>query len=122
MSDDDAKARLRAAWDDMLAELARARDALDDPALQPAPLTARGLAEGYRYLLGQVAGALERALFEDAAFPWIRQAIHLRAKSTIDNPEAIYFAAPIDGTASYVVRGRARDHRHWRGAPPAEAG
>jgi hypothetical protein len=118
----DAKARLRAAWDEMLAELARARDALDDPALHPAPPTERNLAEGYRYLLGQVAGALERALFEDPAFPWLRQAIHLRAKATIDNPDAIYFAAPIDGASRYVVRGRAGDPRHWRGEAPAPAG
>ena len=118
----DAKARLRAAWDAMLADLGRARDALDDPALHPAPPTERNLAEGYRYLLGQVAGALERALFEDPAFPWLRQAIHVRAKATIDNADAIYFSAPIDGASSYVVRGRAQDHRHWRGEAPAPSG
>ena len=54
----DAKADLRAAWDEMMAELARARDAIDDPSLHPAPPTERNLAEGYRYLLGQVSGAI----------------------------------------------------------------
>jgi hypothetical protein len=118
----DARAELRAAWDAMLAELARARDALDDPALLPAPPTDRNLAEGYRYLLGTLASALERALFEDPAFPYFRQAIHVRAKATIDNADAIYFAAPIDGEAATIVRGRAQDARHWRGEPPAPSG
>jgi hypothetical protein len=118
----DAKAALRAAWDAMLAELARARDAIDDPKLDPPPGSDRNLAEGYRYLLGQVSVAIERAFFEDAAFPYVRQAIHVRSKATIDNADAIYFAAPIDGNESYRVRGRAQDHRHWRGEPPAASG
>ena len=117
----DAK-ELRAAWDEMLTELARARDAIDDPALLPAPPTDRNLAEGYRYLLGTVASALERALFEDPAFPYFRQAISVRAKATIDNADAIYFAAPIDGEAATIVRGRAQDTRHWRGEPRAASG
>jgi hypothetical protein len=118
----DARAELRAAWDALLADLARARDAVDDPALLPAPPSERNLAEGYRYLLGLVSGALERALYEDPAFPYFRQAIHVRSKATIDNADAIYFSAPIDGNERYRVRGRARDHRHWRGEAPAPAG
>jgi hypothetical protein len=118
----DAKTELRAAWDAMLAELARARDAIDDPALHPPPATERHLAEGYRYLLGHLSIAIERAFFEDPAHPYFRQAIHARAKSTIDHADAIYFAAAIDGNASYVVRGRAADTRHWRGAAPAPSG
>lgn len=118
----DARARLRSAWDAMLVDLARARDALDDPALHPAPPSPRNLAEGYRYLLGQVATALDRALFEDPLRPWLRQAIHARAKATIDNPDAIYFAAPIDGARRTLVRGRAQDARHWRGGAPAATG
>jgi hypothetical protein len=103
----DAKAALRAAWDALLVELARARDAIDDPALHPAPPNERNLAEGYRYLLGLVGQSIERAFFEDPAHPYFRQAIHVRAKSTIDNADAIYFCAAIDGHARYVVRGRA---------------
>src|SRR5262249_29762228 len=103
---DDAKAALRAAWDAMLAELARARDAIDDPALHPAPPSERNLAEGYRYLLGLVGQSIERAFHEDPAHPSFRQAIHLRAKSTIDNADAIYFCAAIDGNRSWIVRGR----------------
>jgi hypothetical protein len=103
----DPKAALRAAWDALLVELSRARDAIDDPALHPAPPNERNLAEGYRYLLGLVGQSIERAFFEDPASPYFRQAIHVRAKSTIDNADAIYFCAAIDGDASYVVRGRA---------------
>ena len=62
---DDALKLLRSAWDDMLEELARARDAIDQPGLMPAPPSDRNLAEGYRYLMGFVHSAVERAFFED---------------------------------------------------------
>ena len=45
-----AARELRAAWDEMIASLERARDAIDQPELMPPPGTARNLAEGYRYL------------------------------------------------------------------------
>ena len=118
----DARAELRAAWDDMLAELARARDAIDDPELMPAPSNDRNLAEGYRYLLGFVHSAVERAFHEDPNFPFVRHALQIVNKGTIDNSDAIYFMAPIDGRQSTIVRGQVQDHRHWRGKPAAESG
>jgi hypothetical protein len=118
----DARVELRAAWEDMLSELARARDAIDRPELMPAPPNDRNLAEGYRYLLGFVHSAVERAFFEDPQFPFVRHALQIVNKGTIDNADAIYFAAPIDGRKSYVLRGHAQDCRHWRGDPPAESG
>lgn len=118
----DAAATLRAAWDDLLAALGRARDAIDDPMLHAPPLDERGLAEGYRYLLGWVHGAFERAFHGDPARPHFRRAIHPIAKSTIDNADALYLNAEIDGTRAYRIRGRAADHRHWRGEPAAPAG
>jgi hypothetical protein len=118
----DARALLRAAWDDMLAELARARDAIDDPALMPPPANDRNLAEGYRYLMGFLYGAIERAFFENPRFPYFRNAIQVVDKATIDNADAIYFAARIDGREATRVTGRAQDHRHWRGATPARSG
>jgi hypothetical protein len=118
----DPAAELRAAWDDMLMELGRARDAIDQPELMPAPANEQNLAEGYRYLMGFVHGAVERAFFEDPDFPFVRHALQLVNKGTIDNADAIYFMAPIDGRQSYVVRGRAQDHRHWRGGAPAASG
>jgi hypothetical protein len=121
-ADEKAKAELRAAFDEMMAALARARDALDDPALHGPPASARNLAEGYRYLMSQVYNAIERGFFEDPRFPYVRRAVQAIAKSTIDNSDAIYFAMPIDGNQRYWIRGRAADARHWRGEPRAASG
>lgn len=104
---DDVRAELREAWDDMMNELARARDAIDQPELMPAPQNDRNLAEGYRYLMGFVHSAVERAFFDDPRFPTFRHALQLVNKGTIDNADAIYFMAPIDGRERYVVRGGA---------------
>jgi hypothetical protein len=118
----DARADLRVAWDAMLVELGRARDAIDNPRLYPPPPTDRNLAEGYRYLLGYVYGAIERALTEDPNFPSFRRALQPLDKATIDNPDAIYFSTAIDGNGTYRVRGKAQDFRHWRGEPAAPSG
>src|SRR3990172_1616998 len=92
-----AKEELRAAFDEMMVELARARDAVDDPKLHAPPASARNLAEGYRYLMSQVYCAIERGFFENGRFPYVRRAVQAIAKSTIDNPAPIYFSIPIDG-------------------------
>ncbi len=118
----DAKAELRAAWDDLIAELQRARDAIDDPTLYPPPASDRNLAEGYRYLMTLLYCGIERGFFEDPKFPYVRRAIQAISKATIDNADAIYFSMPIDGNASYWLRGSARDTRHWRGEPRAKTG
>jgi len=118
----DAQKDLRAAWDEMIGELQRARDAIDQPERMPAPPSDRNLAEGYRYLMGFVHSAVERAFFEDPVFPTFRHALQIVNKATIDNADAIYFMAPIDGRKSYLVRGEVGDHRHWRGEAPAAAG
>ncbi|MCP5044883.1 MAG: hypothetical protein GY944_27970, partial [bacterium] len=99
------KQELRGAWDDMLENLARARDAIDHPDLMPAPASERNLAEGYRYLMGFVHSAVERAFFEDPDRPVARNALSIINRATIDNADAIYFYAPIDGRKSYRVRG-----------------
>jgi len=113
---------LRAAWDDLIAELERARDAIDRPERMPPPPSDRLLAEGYRYLMGFVHSAVERAFHEDPRFPAFRHALQIVNKATIDNADAIYFMAPIDGREATIVRGRVEDHRHWRGEAPAPAG
>jgi hypothetical protein len=104
---------LRQAWDDMIEQLQAARDAIDSPELMPAPGSDRNLAEGYRYLMGFVHSAIERAFFEDPEFPVFRNAIQVLNKATIENADAIYFMAPIDGRNSYVMRGHAQSHTHW---------
>ncbi|MGH0031220.1 MAG: DUF1214 domain-containing protein [Myxococcota bacterium] len=103
----EAEKSLRAAWDDLMGSLARARDAIDQPERMPAPPTDRNLAEGYRYLMGFVHGAVERAFHEDPRFPVFRNALSVVNKATIENADAVYFMAPIDGHQSYVVRGHA---------------
>ena len=121
MAGDDAKKSLRAAWNELIARLESARDAIDDPKLYPPPPTDRNLAEGYRYLIGFLYGAIGRAL-DDPHFPTFRRAIEPMDKATIDNADAVYLYAPIDGNESYVVRARAGDTRHWRGEAPVKSG
>jgi hypothetical protein len=118
----EAMSELREAWDDLIGELQRARDAIDQPELMPAPPSSRGLAEGYRYMMGYVHSAIERAFFDDPVRPHFRHAIQLVNKATIDNADAIYFFAPIDGRERYVIRGEVASHAHWRGGQPAAEG
>lgn len=118
----DAQKDLRAAWDDLIRELERARDAIDQPELMPAPPNDRNLAEGYRYLAGFVHSAVERAFYGDARFPFFRNALSIINKATIENADAIYFMTPIDGRETYTVRGRVADCRHWRGEAPVPEG
>lgn len=63
MSVEKSRAELRDAWSDLMSALERARDAVDSPELHAPPATERGLAEGYRYLLGFVFSAVERVFF-----------------------------------------------------------
>ncbi len=114
--------QLRAAWDAMIQALQDARDAIDQPALMPPPATERNLAEGYRYLMGYVHSAVERAFHADPDRPHFRNALSVITRSTIDNADAIYFATAIDGRQSYRLRGKPGDTRHWRGEEALSAG
>ncbi len=118
----EAERSLRAAWDEMIRRLQEARDAIDQPALMPPPASDRMLAEGYRYLMGHVHAAVERAFHADPARPHFRNALSIVTRGTIDNSDAIYFYAPIDGRRSYLLRGELADARHWRGEAPATTG
>ncbi|MFP6626308.1 MAG: hypothetical protein VCA74_04515, partial [Deltaproteobacteria bacterium] len=118
----DTARDLRAAWDEMIGSLERARDAIEDPRLMPPPATERNLAEGYRYLLGFVHSAVERAFHEDPLRPHFRNALSIINRGTLDNADAIYFAAAIDGRRSYIISGQAGDYRQWRGQEPAATG
>ena len=66
---DEAKAVLHEAWDEMMLTLQEARNAIDQPELMPAPPSERNLAEGYRYLMGFVHNAVERAFHDDPKRP-----------------------------------------------------
>lgn len=106
---------LDAAWTDMIAALNRAREAVVSPQLHAPPVTALGIAEGHRYLVGFAFSAIERAFCEDPDFPYFRRAIQPIDKATIDNADALYLSAAIDGARNYRIRGRLADHSHWRG-------
>jgi hypothetical protein len=118
----EAQQQLRAAWDEMIQALQDARDAIDQPRLMPPPACERNLAEGYRYLMGYVHSAVERAFHSDPVRPQFRNALSVITRSTIDNADAIYFYTAIDGRQSYRVRGVAGDTRHWRGEAPIAVG
>ncbi len=105
---------LREAFDTLITQLQAARDVIDTPELHPVPADQRNLAEGYRYLLGFVLGGIERAL-DDPLYPRFKRAIQPMNRSTIDNADAVYLVAQVDGQHSYIVRGKAGDSRHWRG-------
>ena len=115
------KDELHKAWDDMIETLQEARNAIDQPELMPAPLNDRNLAEGYRYLMGFVHSAVERAFHNDPQLPQFRNALSVITRGTIDNADAIYFYAPLDGRESYRIHAEAGDSSHWRGQQ-AEAG
>ncbi len=112
-------AALRGAFDDMINKLQEARDAIDTPELYPPPATERNLAEGYRYVLGFMLSGIERAL-ANPLYPRFRRAIQPTNRATIDNADAVYLMAEIDGQHSYRIRGKAHDSRHWRGETPAK--
>ncbi len=116
------KADLNAAWDELIAELQSARQAIDDPALFPPEASGRVLSEGYRYLSGFLHHGVERTFHEDADFPVFRNALSVINKSTIENPDAIYFYAPIDGSQAYQVTAQLDDFQHWQGKPRANNG
>ena len=111
---------LRGAWDDLIGDLQAARDTIDDPKYFPPEASPRVLAEGYRYLAGFVHHGIERAFHEDPDFPAFRNALSIFNKSTIENPDAVYFYAPIDGSKPYLVKAKVEDFRHWRGEPRAK--
>ena len=106
MSTESSQVALRAAWTDLIDALNRARDAIDSAELHAPPVTEQSLAEGYRYLLGFVFSGIERSFGEDPDVPYFRRAIQPIDKATIDNADALYLSAAIDGTKSYRVRGR----------------
>ena len=121
-SGENAATQLHAAWDELIANLESARDAIDHPELMPPPSDDRNLAEGYRYLAGYLHSAIERSFHSDPVRPAFRNALSIINRATIDNSDAIYFFAPIDGRESTLVRGELADCRHWRGEAPAEKG
>ncbi len=116
------KAELKAAWGDLINDLQSARDVIDSPDLFAPEATSRVLAEGYRYLAGFVHHGLERSFHEDPDFPAFRNALSIFNKSTIENPDAIYFYARIDGSQRYLIKAKIENFNHWQGGKKATSG
>ncbi|KUI29362.1 hypothetical protein AU194_20705 [Mycobacterium sp. GA-2829] len=107
----------------MLDQLGRAREALESRELHAPPnLDPRETAEGYRYLLGFVHSAIERAFHGNPEFPYFRRSIHLLDKATIDNSDAMYLSTPINGRYTHVIAGGVADTTHWRRGARAVSG
>lgn len=106
---------LRDAWNELMANLGETRNAIEDPELWAPPASPRNLAEGYRYVLGYLYGTIARGLGPNVENPYFVRAIQPLNRTTIDNADAIYLTAPIDGHYSYTIRGRAGDTSQWRG-------
>ncbi|MRI33813.1 hypothetical protein EOPP23_12535 [Endozoicomonas sp. OPT23] len=109
------KKDLREAWDYMIDQVQLARNAIDDPKYFGPTSTSRNLAEGYRYLSGYLHHGVERAFHCDPSFPAFRNGLSTFNKATIENADAIYFYAQIDGRQRYLIKGKAKDFRHWKG-------
>ena len=84
----NSKESLREAWDEMILVLEEARNAIDQPNMMPPPANDRNLAEGYRYLMGFMHAAVERAFHSDPARPQFRNALSVITRGTIDNAGA----------------------------------
>ena len=117
-----AASELREAWRDLIDNLEDARGIIDNPTGSAPQASNRVLAEGYRYLTGFIHHGIERAFHSDPEFPSFKNAISLFNKSTIDNADAIYFYAHIDGRNTYSIRGKIADCSHWRAEPRPEQG
>ena len=117
--DPRAVALLDEAWAELIAGLEKARATLGDPAIHPPLPTDRNLAEGHRYLLGQLYRLIETELNQTAEFPYFQRHPWTICKYTIENPDSLYLYAPIDSRGTFRIEGRAYDHSRWRGAPPS---
>jgi hypothetical protein len=117
--DPKAASLLDDAWAELIAGLGKARASLTDPEIHPPVATDRNLAEGYRYLLGQLYRLIETELHQSGEFPYFQRHPWTICKYTIENPDNLYLYAPIDPHGTFRIEGRAYDHSHWQGARSA---
>ena len=112
--DDRATSLLQNAWADLVKSLEAARATLTDPECHPPVANDRNLAEGYRYLFGQLHRMIETELHQNPEFPYFQRHPWTISKYTIENPDNMYLYAPLDPSRTYKITGRAYDHSHWR--------
>jgi len=111
----NAAAVLEEAWAELVTALEDAHATLSDPEIHPPVATDRNLAEGHRYLLGQLYRLIETELQQTPDFPYFQRHPWTICKYTIENPDNLYLYAPIDSEGTFRIEGRAFDHSHWRG-------
>lgn len=117
--DPQAKALLDEAWSELIEGLERARATLGDPEIHPPLPTDRNLAEGHRYLLGQLYRLIETELHQSPEYPYFQRHPWTISKYTIENPDNLYLYAPIDSEGIFRIEGRAYDHARWLGKEPS---
>ena len=110
----NSRAELDRAWESFLEGLGKARNHLVDPASLPPEPTDRNLAEGHRYLLRHLGRLIEQEMRDDPRFPEFHRSVDMLRKHTGENPDAMYLKAPIDGSGSYRLTGRAANTDEWR--------
>ncbi|MGD8608927.1 MAG: hypothetical protein PVH21_16630 [Myxococcales bacterium] len=110
---------LKEAWSELVQGLEHARETLSDPDIHPPVATDRNLAEGHRYLLGQLYRLIETELNQTPEFPYFQRHPWTISKYTIENPDNLYLYAPIDSEGTFRIEGRAYDHSRWRGLKPS---
>ncbi|MGH3413454.1 MAG: hypothetical protein ACRDPH_10290 [Marmoricola sp.] len=91
----EATARFREA-------VAEAEELICNP---PFACSGQEFAEGLDYLAGSIRSSLQMAFDYDLEHPVLINPTHQYARQGLDNPDAIYFNAALDGDASYVVSG-----------------
>jgi hypothetical protein len=93
----------RKAWNELLAQLGEA----DTRYLSPATGIARAsdIADGHRFLAHALHSGLEQWLEADPQRPRAVRFVTPTLKLLGDNPDAVYYTAPIDPTRRYRVRG-----------------
>lgn len=106
----DAQLRSGEAWTQFCELLQAAGTVLLRDDLPDDPLTR---AEGVRYLTRILRAGLETFVeHADAGAPVLARVVHETAKMGNDNPDNHYLNAALDGSATYVLRGR-RNSVHW---------
>ena len=108
MDADEAKKNLNAAFDELITSLQKARDAIDQPELMPAPANPRNLAEGYRYLIRLISAAHQLELEADRRRPTLSRMMLPIRKFKGDGCDTLYHEAKVDENLEYrfeVTRG-----------------
>ncbi|GAB2865584.1 hypothetical protein [Nocardioides pacificus] len=68
--------------------------------------TEQDLLEGYDYLAGRIRMSIQAAFSHDPGRTLFVNGTHQFSRQGLDNPDALYFHATINDSATYVVRGR----------------